>query len=891
MYRYLHIFLVAIFLLPGFNNGLFAKATSANAVISIADVEASPGEVVDVPVTASGFQDVYLLQFRMAYNSDVLSGVSIENLHSSISNATTNPNSNPIYVGWYSFMNGLNLPNDTKLFDLRFTFCEDADECAIHNFFAEVSFVESESYIEGPPPVFNPIPVTLENGSVFDPEADFSTLTINISGEGLVMVNGEAYTGPYVTATGSTLALEAHPDLNWEFENWSGDLSGTNPVQSITMDEDKEVTANFSATEPEEYTIVATAGPGGDISPEGSIPVLEGDNQKFEIEADNGYHIDEVLVDDQSVGALSSYLFENVSQDHSIHALFAINTYQITTQAQPEDGGTTSGDGQYDHGEEVNLDATANTGYTFQHWQEDNQVVSTEETLVFTATEDRDLIAHFELKSYTISATANPEDGGSIAGAGTYDHGEQVSLQAMPAEGYEFINWTENGSEVSTEETYAFTATENRDLVAHFELFDYTLTVNVEPLDGGTVSISPDQEFYHAGDQVTLTAAAAEGCSLNSWLEGDESIGQDTVLDFTMPAADVTLTALFSINTYQITAEAYPADGGTITGDGEYAHNHPVTLLATPDEGYSFLHWLEEEDTVAFHQVYHFTAEKDRHLVAAFELNTYQINATVTPAGSGSVTGQGTYEHGQEAVLSATPNEGYLFDGWTENGTVVSNEENYTFIVNGNRTLVANFQQTAFEVTFHADLSNAIHHGLLSGFEPDLHHIYISGDMNDWAVPGVGDSDQLMEKISDDPLVYAITFTLPEGTYNYKYFSDLLGDGWDGAEWDGAPDRKLHVTGHTDVNDMFGPDDLSSAAPDASVTKVYPNPARHQFYVHSKSKIKRVQMVALSGQQVYDAMPGSKTHRIQAQDLRPGLYLVRLHTSQGMETHKIQISP
>lgn len=71
-----------------------------------------------------------------------------------------------------------------------------------------------------------------------------------------------------------------------------------------------------------EYTITATAQDGGSISPSGDVTVEEGDNQQFEITANSGYVIQDVLVDGNSEGAIESYTFENVQGNHSIEALF-----------------------------------------------------------------------------------------------------------------------------------------------------------------------------------------------------------------------------------------------------------------------------------------------------------------------------------------------------------------------------------------------------------------------------------------------------------------------------------------------------------------------------------------------------------------------------------------
>ena len=70
--------------------------------------------------------------------------------------------------------------------------------------------------------------------------------------------------------------------------------------------------------------------------------------------------------------------------------------------------------------------------------------------------------------SYTISANVFPENSGTITGAKVYNSGEIVSLKASASKGYNFINWTENGTQVSTDSTYSFTASSNRTLVANF---------------------------------------------------------------------------------------------------------------------------------------------------------------------------------------------------------------------------------------------------------------------------------------------------------------------------------------------------------------------------------------------------------------------------------------
>ena len=81
----------------------------------------------------------------------------------------------------------------------------------------------------------------------------------------------------------------------------------------------------------DEYTITATAGTGGTISPEGEVTVNHGDNQTFTIIPDAGYHIEDVLVDGTtSAGDVGSYTFTSVEANHTIYATFAIDTTDTT---------------------------------------------------------------------------------------------------------------------------------------------------------------------------------------------------------------------------------------------------------------------------------------------------------------------------------------------------------------------------------------------------------------------------------------------------------------------------------------------------------------------------------------------------------------------------------
>jgi hypothetical protein len=72
-------------------------------------------------------------------------------------------------------------------------------------------------------------------------------------------------------------------------------------------------------------------------------------------------------------------------------------------------------------------------------------------------------------------------------------------------------------------------------------------------------------------------------------------------------------------------------------------------------------------------------------------ISNYSVTLSSNPAAGGTTSGDGTFNSGSSVTVTATANTGYKFANWTENGTAVSTNASYTFTINGNRTLVANF--------------------------------------------------------------------------------------------------------------------------------------------------------------------------------------------------------
>jgi hypothetical protein len=124
----------------------------------------------------------------------------------------------------------------------------------------------------------------------------------------------------------------------------------------------------------------------------------------------------------------------------------------------------------YSEGTRVDLAAEAEEGYRFVNWTGDVDTIDNvdEASTTLIMNDHYSITANFALNQYTIVASASPAVGGSVEGAGVYTHGDTVNLTTTANTGYSFLNWTENGQEISTEDSYSFTATGNRTLAANF---------------------------------------------------------------------------------------------------------------------------------------------------------------------------------------------------------------------------------------------------------------------------------------------------------------------------------------------------------------------------------------------------------------------------------------
>lgn len=287
----------------------------------------------------------------------------------------------------------------------------------------------------------------------------------------------------------------------------------------------------------------------------------------------------------------------------------------------------------------------------------------------------------FELYDFNVNVEVEA-DHGTVEGAGHYTEGETATLTAIPAEGYYFVGWSNGDEIVSEENPYEFVVNEDVDLEAVFAIYTYTMTVTVNDEEMGSVEGMPETETIDYGTEVILTAVANEGYRFVNW---SNELTEETIT--VVVTSDTALVANFeAIPTYTVTVVA--TEGGSVTNAGENTvyEGETFTATATADEGYHFVGWSNGETSATVT----ITVTASITLTATFEADPQPVNYTITveyDENMGTVTGAGTYQEGETVTLTATPNAGYEFVGWSNGETSTT----ITFVATQDITLTATF--------------------------------------------------------------------------------------------------------------------------------------------------------------------------------------------------------
>ena len=397
-------------------------------------------------------------------------------------------------------------------------------------------------------------------------------------------------------------------------------------------------------------------------------------------------------------------------------AHFMPNTYHIEVSPFPYEGGDVyinnilgGGDGDFTCDTEIEIKAVAtHPKYRFVEWVEvigtDTTWVSNDSIHTFVVRADRKLIARFELIQYQITLIPNPGGGGTVSGGGPFPYNTNITVHAEAFDEWTFYNWTENGVPVSSNPSgdFNFTVTRDRTLHANFIPKTYTVKVIESPAGiGGIVTGNGTNIDY--GTLWDITATALHPYVFSHWEENGTPYYSWPANHTIAVNRDFDLTAVFVLKEYEITLESDPATGGTTTGGGTFVHGTVISVEAFEAVCHTFSHWTDNGVTVGSLPVFTFTVTGPRDLVAHFIPEMFNITLSADPVTGGTPTGDGSKACLSEVTIFANTDDCYDFVGWFEADTLLSDEPDYTFIVDAPRDFTAHYVQKLFNITTSVD--------------------------------------------------------------------------------------------------------------------------------------------------------------------------------------------
>lgn len=398
--------------------------------------------------------------------------------------------------------------------------------------------------------------------------------------------------------------------------------------------------------------------------------------------------------------------FTMPARDVSIQAIFRQGAEPPTTPDPSEEvqviitstsGGTATGGGTHRTGEEILISATPLEGYTFIGWEVQQgpnvgAVLSSNLQFLFTVP-GQNTVIQARFMPNTDSATAyhnvsfTSVSNVSFLGAGTFSEGERVTIEAVVGEQLEFVRWVTTQpvtfANPSSTRTSFTMPTQNVQLTAEVRPRQSPTTthrLSVNASQGGRIINNPSGQ-HESQARVELLAEPNSGWEFVNWTHnGGGQFGTPNQVSslFTMPNHNVTVTANFreiddgtlSSPTgphRQLTVQANPVGGGSVTGTGQYRENESVNITANPQPGHRFVEWRVTQGNIEIANTQSSSTQITMgNQAATIQAIFEQSQNTVTTgfAQGGTTQGGGMRSTGSTVSITATPQSGWRFDRW-----------------------------------------------------------------------------------------------------------------------------------------------------------------------------------------------------------------------------------
>jgi hypothetical protein len=544
---------------------------------------------------------------------------------------------------------------------------------------------------------------------------------------------------PQTVAKGDNVTFTFTPDTGYVVADVlvNGVSKGASPsytISNVTATTTIEVKFAQAAAS---YTITASAGANGAVTPTGAQTVASGADKTFTITPAAGYY-PKVTIDGQAVtlfkvGGVYSYTFTNVTTNHEIAATFAASPTACTITATVGAHGAIIPNSPDPYnlypGSSITYAFVPDAGYHVdQVLVNGTPVTLTDGEFTFWAVDQNyTLDASFAQNTYTITATVDAHGTITPAGATKVAEGDASPAYAIAAaSGYHVTNVTVDGVPVGIKTTYTFQDVTVDHTIAVTTAAD-AVAFAITPTAGAHGAIIPAGSFeVVTGGTLTVFFVPDAGYTVGTvTVDGQVQPPVDvTKDDFSYTFANVTANHTVAVtfvvappSSYTITATA--GSGGTITPSGAASVTTGAnqTFTVAPNTGYAVASVLVDGVAATLtNNAYTFTNVQAAHTIAvtfsAVAPKTYAITATagaggtITPSGAASVTA------GANQTFTVTPAAGYQVASVLVDGVAATLTNNaYTFTnVQATHTIAVTFAASVQKCSLTLSLS-----GLKSG--------------------------------------------------------------------------------------------------------------------------------------------------------------------------------
>ena len=551
-------------------------------------------------------------------------------------------------------------------------------------------------------------------------------------------------------AAGQAVTVRAVAAEDTAFVGWfrNGTCVSSKKTYRFTVREDTSLYAVFASGSCVVSTVASPA-EGGAVSGFGGYEA--GERATLRAIANTGYSFAGWTDDKGETISENADCTVKVTGDVTYTATFKPKSYQVVLSASDDGVGILSGEGSYQFGDTVELNAMPMGTKRFVGWYvldaEGNKSLLSCDAHCWVKL-DKDMVEGLDDDTLELQAVfADPYEvtvtgevvvkdkasnrGCRVTGSGSFAVGDQVELTAVAGMGYRFVGWStdkEGTSIVETATTLDVTATQDITYYAQFESDgQVTITVTGSSIFRGTAllvdGIPAGSRSYDRGDMFMAIAVPWKKYHFSHWVDdAGVTVGYSAFYIGTAKE-NRQLTAVFYETGCDVQVATYPKDAGfsmVALGTGGSYHSAAI-MFTVPHEGWKFKYWVDENGMpVGATPVINCVVFGNRTFTAVYERASMTVTAVDSRQG-GHIEGSSEdeslgyavtneVENGESTTLTAVPDAGYVFDGWyarNDDGSLgdepLSTDAVWTFVPEDNMTVEARFAEAPkYKVTARA---------------------------------------------------------------------------------------------------------------------------------------------------------------------------------------------